>query len=303
MSIQEKINAKRANRALEPETPERAELRDKYKSVDASDESTRGADEEFLRRFQISLNRRSPLPPKNPKDTVALTPKAPVASAVGAPKDLAPSTNGLPAEGSILAFANRDVAIFHRDVPAKNYQVILLLHSDGSISPEGVNLLSSTDFRKIGQLPTAHIGQLLNTLTWDRDHIVFHLDDYRHVNLIPKRDSSVAPETRSRPEPVREAEWPAPKPQAPAPLPAEEQRRLKNLLVRGRRFRIIHGRGREWEAVYWCEDEKGSVVAHKTQGVWSLMHLDLKRFKDNMVLLDAVSDEEEIEIEKALRKV
>lgn len=76
--------------------------------------------------------------------------------------------------------------------------------------------------------------------------------------------------------------------------------RKKSGLFRGRKLRIIFGVNREWEAVYWCKDEKGIVVAHETHGHWSLMHFDLNAYKDRMVLLGTLTEEEIAEVEEDL---
>ena len=42
--------------------------------------------------------------------------------------------------------------------------------------------------------------------------------------------------------------------------------------------------GRGWDSVYWGRDKKGTVVAHRTQGHWTLMHLDLNVYKGSMTV-------------------
>ncbi|GEM_PF-2438248 len=53
-------------------------------------------------------------------------------------------------------------------------------------------------------------------------------------------------------------------------------------LVRGRRLRVSFGPGKSWEAIYWGRDLLGAILAHRTHAQWSLMHLDLDRFKDSL---------------------
>lgn len=74
----------------------------------------------------------------------------------------------------------------------------------------------------------------------------------------------------------------------------------KTLLERGRVLRISVGPGKVWEAVYWTSDEMGPIVAHNTNREWSLMHLDLSRFKDALEYGELLSEEKLDEIEQSL---
>jgi hypothetical protein len=221
-----------------------------------------------------------------------------------APQSPAPR-GGLPEPGAILRLGTGEVAIYHRDVPNKNYQVVLVLNPDGTLSPEGVALSEGPKFDRIGLVPNEQLEFLLRTLTWNRDHIVFHLDSFTYAHLIIHPTARVSqPAPAPQPQISRSAEWPSPSQEAPtesrAPV-AKAAEPPRGKMQRGQRFRISFSKDKEWEAVFWCEDEQGPVVAHKTQGVWSLMHLDLGRFKDTVALLNMLTEPEQVEIEKALR--
>ncbi|MFP4379613.1 MAG: hypothetical protein ACLFUS_03840 [Candidatus Sumerlaeia bacterium] len=301
MSIQEKINAKKnAGSGMQQSVPDKYEVKSseqQIKQEKQDDPRYRDEEEEFLRKFKVSMERRTPVPPQS-TPTQTNVPKA-------NPADEKPEgeANGLPQEGALLRLSSGSIAVFHRDVPSKSYQVVLVLQPDGSLSPEGVNLLNSHEYTKIGQIPSQEISQMLNTLNWDRDHVIFHLDDYRFVKMVPQQTAQQEQtgQRDSTPSPTRDADWPAPKEQ-PAPE-RENGDRIERNMVRGRRFRIIQAGGQEWEAVYWCEDEAGTVVAHKTQNQWSLMHLDMRRFEKNIIFLGDLSESEMIEVEKSLRHI
>jgi hypothetical protein len=57
-----------------------------------------------------------------------------------------------------------------------------------------------------------------------------------------------------------------------------------------------------WEAVYWTSDELGPILAHDTNREWSLIHMDLSRFKDAIEYGELLSEEELEEIEQSLAR-
>lgn len=325
VSIQNRINALRnARRSAASESASPSP--DKNGKREEPDGVSNSKDEELLSRYKEQLQRRnttngggntaSPngLPNQKSNGNADLDFQAPrptpAATAIPAnpPPQSTPPRNGLPEAGAILRLGTGEIVIFHRDVASRNYQVVLVLNPDGTLSPEGVCLSEAYDYERIGLMPAEHLDHLLKTLMWSRDYIVFHLDsiNYAHLIIHPMVKSD-RPAPPSQPS-TRPAEWPAPSQEAPVeprtPLKQEDPPREappRGRLQRGQHFRIAFSKGKEWEAVFWCEDEQGPVVAHKTQGVWSLMHLDLKRFKDSIVLLSTLSEAEQVEIEKALR--
>jgi hypothetical protein len=70
--------------------------------------------------------------------------------------------------------------------------------------------------------------------------------------------------------------------------------------VRGQQISIEFTPGRSWDAIYWCEDNEGTVVAHNTNLHWSLMHFDLGRFQSSLALGQVLTPEEIAAIETDL---
>ena len=82
--------------------------------------------------------------------------------------------------------------------------------------------------------------------------------------------------------------------------PVSGGRAERNGVTRGRRVLIHFGPGKAWEAVYWGQDDQGAVVAHRTHNRWSLMHLDLARFRDTMEVGEELDAEEIADVERDL---
>jgi hypothetical protein len=71
---------------------------------------------------------------------------------------------------------------------------------------------------------------------------------------------------------------------------------------RGQCLAIKFGKkGEAWDAIYWGRDQQGTVVAHDTNGHWTLMHLDLSRFRDKVTRGDLLTDDELCAVENDLR--
>ena len=209
--------------------------------------------------------------------------------------------------GAIVRFDDQSIGIYKDAVSGRDYALFYFLQPDGQFAPEGV-FLQEYQARVIGNLPENYFSQLRDSATWNRDVIVFHLSDFECVKFldeirdhedreprggIPARTASVTPAPAShssdaRPEsPQPSQPEPAPRP-SPSPTPAAGTPGNEGL-VQGRRFHIRFG-GKMWEAVFWLSDEQGAIVAHSTHGDWSLMRLDLDRFKDSLELGEMVDD-------------
>jgi len=113
------------------------------------------------------------------------------------------------------------------------------------------------------------------SLTWERDLIVYHLSDYGFSQLIPRPTSDK---------------------QMLKDQQAVPHRNDNNKPARGKRFTISIGE-KKWDGVYWGKDVLGTVVTHNTNGTWTLMHLDLKRFADTLEYGIMLSQKEIEEIE------
>lgn len=229
--------------------------------------------------------------------------------AAGTPNQPTPGATPTPAAsqkvgpGSIVCFDDKSIGIYKDAVSGRDYALFYFLNPDGTTTPEGV-FLQCYQARVIGSLPEEHFAQLRDADHWNRDMIVFHLTKFDHVKdldqlaLHQERKPSA---TKPRNPTIQETPQPAPaqasqphdestpssKSAPPAPTsPAKEQ----DGLVKGRRFQIKFS-GKKWEAVYWTSEGENSIVAHSTHGTWSLMRLDLSRFKDSLELLDVVDSE------------
>jgi hypothetical protein len=133
-------------------------------------------------------------------------------------------------------------------------------------------------------------------MRWNRDLIAPNCKNKEDVDRIP--DPGETDEEEAQPEAAREtgdargkSEDSEPNSHEVEDLVAseaaskvvEEPPRGKMRIRRGQRLTLKFG-NRNWEAVYWGKDKKGSVVAHMTHGHWTLMHLDLNRFKETMIV-------------------
>lgn len=319
-SIQEKIDAMRQSAEQQP--PE-AEDETVERGVANSDQ-----DEAFLQRFEEQIKKRAeaqgaPHPvevaiERNAEyqerlreaeakgQTIPGQPSEPETPESSAPKRDASKgeSSRFPARGTILQLPDGSLAVFHKDVPRKDYQMLYKLEPDGSLQPEGVHL-NGYEYRRLGQLPREDFAVLLEDLSWERDHIVFHLDEFKDAKLVPQ------PEDNGTREPAesstRDANWPKPRRRRRTEEPPREVHHAPEAigpagLHKGERFRISFGKGREWEAVYWDSDQQGSLVAHKTEGNWALMHLDLSRFGDSLEKLGMLDDDARQEVLEDLRR-
>lgn len=230
--------------------------------------------------------------------------------------------------GAIVRFDDGSIGVYKDAVSGRDYALFYFLHPDGQFNPEGV-FLQCYQATVIGTLPENYFSELRDSSSWKRDLIVYHLNSFEHVDFLntlaeheerkpkpgsPAKKGSVvtggsstppagqqsehAPAQAQQPQsdnvPVQEPptvpeqgnEQDETEPESGVTASAEEEQGL----VKGRKFQIKFG-GKQWEAVYWSNDPEGAIVAHSTHGNWSLMRLDLQRFKDSLVLADMVDAE------------
>lgn len=250
------------------------------------------------------------IPPPAPRRP-APAPQAPVQSAPPAPAEedqqpyllekpkpprRRPDYTPLPSDmledlqpGVILRFDDGSIAVFKDTVPGKPYSLFYFLEPSGRVSPKGI-VVQQYDTLKIGQFPRSLFERLMQSGQWDRDALVFHLDNYHHVDFVRTLAGA----------------WKAPEPQSPSSstnvhvTPARGTMSVApDSLVRGRILRLRFS-GNLWEAIYWTRDEIGPIVAHNTSGEWCLMHLDLSRFKDSLEYHEILTEEMLAEIEASL---
>lgn len=185
--------------------------------------------------------------------------------------------------GDIVRLDESTIGVYNRFIPEKEYDVVFILRSDGSMEPQGIPL-AAHGAQTIGRLPAAAATRCCTDMVWERDLIVFHLYEFSSTALIPH--PTTARGLNGRVVETHHA----------SETPPSEHR---SPLVRGRRFSVMFGE-RRWEAVYWGHDEQGALVAHNTTGEWSLMHLDLRRFDGSIEYHEILSREQLAQIEQNL---
>lgn len=217
------------------------------------------------------------------------TPSAPVV------KDFVP--------GSIVRLDDGSVAIYKDAVSGKDYALLYFLEPDTTIAPRGI-FLEQYDAQRIGHMPEPLFAEMRDTGRWDRDAVIFHLEKYEYagfVRHVAAHQEGRTPRAGARhATPLRNRELPPEETQQPEPE-IEQRSEPKNMFERGRVIKINVG-GKVWESVYWTKDEMGPIVAHNTHKEWSLMHLDLERFKDSMEFGDLLPGHKILEIERSIAK-
>jgi hypothetical protein len=196
--------------------------------------------------------------------------------------------------GTILYFEDQTVAIYRGEMKDKDYEMVYELAATGRLKPQGIPL-ASYDVRPLGRIAPAYLEKLMTGLKWDRDLLIFHLLEYEDCMLIPQivAQSNDTPAPQSSTSVAKLSLSPDASGSSAPPA---------NPFVRGRKLTIVFGT-QTWNAVFWGSDELGTVVAHKTHEHWALMHLDLKRFKQGMVIGDMASGAEVAAIESDLVRV
>lgn len=324
-SIQDLIDSKRANdnpdaSRSRAQAPARPDKRSHPAPAPGASRTTLPPeipeDEAFLRTFERSVTKPGAAAhPKSLAELRRLTPEdlkkrnrgavstprpaqgAPGAAQPGSAQTSPRSGNGkMPAQGDILHLegAEDHVVLFDRDVPSRGYQLVHLLDNDGTLHAQGISLLDAYEFRRLGALPPDDFAKLRQSMRWNRDLLVFHLDRFQDSRLIPHPgDGKSAASSDNRHEsaplsPTRSAQWPRPetlpnRQDEPAEQQPEPALAIDGIQLQcGQRFTVAFGPGRQWEAVYWGRDSQGTVVAHNTGGDWALMHMDLERFADSL---------------------
>ncbi|MCB2156393.1 hypothetical protein KQI84_16080 [bacterium] len=275
---------------------------DKYQDQDElipEDPKERAAEDEYLSKLANSVLKKKEFPYKDrvkgserrpvvPGETNRPGPVPPAPSQPAPAREETQSgssvgrgvlgTDGTFPVGTILYFEDGAIGFFKDHRHDKDYEIVYQMRPDGRIKPQGVPL-HEYEVKAIGQLPPEFVLRLQRRMRWQRDEVVFHLDHFDYCQLVPYIvDTASDTQTGSSTT--------VPKMPAPAAGAAQEEKKL----VRGRRVRINFG-NQEWHAVYWGQDELGPVVAHNTHQHWALMHLDLNRFRDSLVIGDAVDEE------------
>jgi hypothetical protein len=170
------------------------------------------------------------------------------------------------AKGEIIRLEDGSIGIYKGPIPGKEYHLVYHLRPDGTMRPEGIYLYAYQS-ESLGKVSFDVLGEMQKSMRWERERIIEHLSSVEKSRLIPLLSSKVIKkEIEASPE-------------------------KQNSLVRGRRLKVGIG-SRNWESVYWGSDELGEIVAHNTNGTWTLMHLNLGRFGSSLEYGEILSPDE-----------
>jgi hypothetical protein len=219
--------------------------------------------------------------------------------------------------GMILSINDRTLAVYKKPIAGSDVHLVALLCPNGFVKSQGISL-EGLKVEEIGSLAGEWFKQFETQTRWERDLIVFHCYRYEDTFRIPVLNMVAATESRgpesgsdfgekavgsvneSTDEPGRNVALDDPKTEETRdeessvqsedlkagadikhePEPAEPEDPLLSL-KRGQRIQIKMGVNL-WDAVFWGCDARGMVVAHQTNGQWSLMHLELQRYRDSI---------------------
>lgn len=233
--------------------------------------------------------------PRSSTEVRRPTTAAEVASQAGMPREWIREVDfyddrGALIPGTILVFEDGTMGIYKEANPSKEYDIVYQLRENGKAVPQGMPLYTY-EVEPVGRLTPGSLEHLVQSQRWERDVIVFHLLKYKDRKHIPTIVEQAPPSTGMSSESVNT--WAVQKMLADEqrPTAAAEVGTDRPALTRGRKLTIAFGPNQKWEAVYWGKDELGHVVAHSTHDKWSLMHLDLNRFKDTTHFGDLVGIE------------
>lgn len=198
--------------------------------------------------------------------------------------------------GDIVSFDNGSIGIARNPSFEDSTVMFYFLDESGTLSVQEISI-TERGYKKIGSIPEYLFATQRKDGRWCRDIIVFHLGEFEFVELL----KNLTPYTKPTAEENRSEDSITPsKPSAPPAQPSQPGvSSVGKDLSRGQRIRINFS-GKAWEAVCWDQDGDDTILAHRTQGHWSLMRLNLERFTDSLEKLDLISADEVREIEQAL---
>ena len=182
--------------------------------------------------------------------------------------------------GTLVLWNGNHLGVYKKYLEQKGYDLVYVVEQDGRLHPKGICLFAYEP-QRVGLLSDGIFQWMERTMRWERDALVFHFDnpnDVSKVSVLNERQSAeradAAPE---HPENATDSET----------------------LVRGRTFTVSVGK-HQWYGVYWGRDAIGTIVAHNTNHVWSLMHLDLDRFGASLKFSDVLPSQQIREIESVV---
>jgi len=182
--------------------------------------------------------------------------------------------------GTLLLWNGNQLGIYKEHLEHKGYDLLYVVERDGTLQPKGVCLFAYAP-QPMGMLSDGLFRWMEQTMRWDRDALVVHFSNPEDVGRVQALQQPQAAERIER---------------VTAP---ESSSVADKMLVRGRAFTISVGESK-WSGVYWGRDAIGAIVAHNTNHVWNLMHLNLERFGDSVRFGAIVPRKKMREIEKAV---
>ncbi len=179
-------------------------------------------------------------------------------------------------DGTLVRWNGGELGIYRQHVESKGYDLIYVVEADGRLQPKGV-CLAPYEPHRVGMLSQGILQWMESTMRWDRDALLYHLDNPDDAKTLRVLSQAQPPQSAaSATESPANGRW-----------------------VRGRTFTIKVGK-HKWRGVFWGRDSLGTIVAHNTNRVWSLIHMDLKRYGDGIEYGDVLPAREIEKIEAAV---
>lgn len=207
-------------------------------------------------------------------------------------------------KGTILCIDDEEIVVYRRPVAGKSYDMAYTLLADGSVKIDAVDL-NTRQVVELGELSAEDLKRLQSEMRWSRDLVARNCRDREDMDRIPEPDVEAGTETSQ--EPPRSSPAMGGRTTVHENPEAQSDDSVVNNVFRNEsasrvvdeeeappqpKLRIRRGQcvsikmgARSWDSIYWGRDKKGSVVAHKTHGHWTLMHLDLNLYKDTMEVM------------------
>lgn len=206
--------------------------------------------------------------------------------------------------GTLLVLDEADLVVYRRPVAGQPLDMVYSLLADGTVKIEAVDLRKA-DVAELGLFSDADFRTLQNDMIWTREIVARSCYSPEDGERIPEPTGSPAPRPSAPSAPAGEyrngqaghqlqtpdgsmreyfkEESAGRVTEEPVAEAREDARPSRSSIRRGQRLVIQMG-PRNWECVYWGRDQRGSVVAHRTQSHWTLVHLDLASYKDSMTI-------------------
>jgi len=216
---------------------------------------------------------RPPPPPPPPR------PKAPEPPPAPRHEDAPRQAGGLFEPGTLVLWGEGQLAIYKEHLEEKGYDVVYSVEPGGRLQPKGICLFAYEP-QRLGLLADGILKWMEQRMRWERDALVYHLDnlaDVEKIAVLNAQANGVANGNKLN----------------------GNNGRKNGELVRGQTFTVKMG-AHQWHGVYWGRDSLGTIVAHNTLRKWTLMHLELKRFASSMEYDDILPDAQIEAIEKSL---